>query len=181
MLIESFYEAVLEKNDPVISRCIKSLFPGLMSYLKATMGACHDDCQECVQLTIIQTVSKIRDGDIRDPSRLMSYMMITARNHLIRNTRRGPIFVYDEEFHYSTHQDQINEPFILDLDEQKILLKCINRLDNFNREFIMFWLLNPGVQAEEVAESFGLSVNATWQRKYRLIKILSRCTKRNGY
>jgi DNA-directed RNA polymerase specialized sigma24 family protein len=181
MLIDSFYQAVLEKNDRVISRCTKALFPGLISYLKATMGACHDDCQECVQLTIIQTVSKIREGEIRDPARLMSYMMVTARNHLIRNTRRGPIFVYDEEFHYSTHQDLIDEPFILDLDEEKILFKCISRLDSFNREFIMYWLSNPGVRAEDVAEFFGLSVNATWQRKYRLVKLLSRCTKKYGY
>jgi DNA-directed RNA polymerase specialized sigma24 family protein len=180
MLIDTFYEAVLEKNDRVISRCIKSLFPGLISYLKATMGACHDDCQECVQLTIIQTVSKIQGGEIRDPSRLMSYMMVTARNHLIRSNRRGQVHVFDEEFHYSVQQELTEEPYILDSDEQKILLRCVEQLDSFNREFILHWLRNPGAQAEDVAEAFGLSVNATWQRKYRLVRLLSRCTKKHG-
>jgi DNA-directed RNA polymerase specialized sigma24 family protein len=181
MLVDTFYRAVREKNDLVISRCIKSLFPGLMSYLKATMGGCHDDCQECVQLTIIQTVSKIEGGEIRDPSRLMAYMMVTARNHLIRSNRRGVVHVFDEEFHYSSDIDPHIEPFVLESKELEVLTKCIDRLDPFNREFILYWLKNPGAQAEDVAEAFGLSVNATWQRKYRLIRLLGKCAKKHGF
>jgi RNA polymerase sigma factor (sigma-70 family) len=179
MIVDTFYEAVLQKNDRVISRCIKTLFPGLMSYLKSTMGGCHDDCQECVQLTIIQTVSKIQCGEIRDPSRLMAYMMVTARNHLIRNNRRGHVLVFDEEFQYAS-QPRSEESFVFDSEKQKILDRCLDKLDSYNREFILYWLRNPGAQAEDVAEVFGLSVNATWQRKYRLIRLLSKCRKKHG-
>ena len=115
-------------------------------------------------------------GDIREPSSLKAYMMTTAKNNLLRAVRKGPIEVYDETATYSVvSEDQADN--LIKLDTQKILLDCLNTLDPYNRDFMNYWIQHPGVGHEEVAEVFGLTVNATWQRKYRLIRLLQKCAK----
>ena len=176
MLSDEFYQSVIDNNERGISRAVDKLYPGLVSYLKSTMGCCDDDCQESVQLTLIQTINRIRMGDIREPSSLKAYMMTTAKNNLLRAVRKGPIEVYDETATYSVvSEDQADN--LIKLDTQKILLDCLNTLDPYNRDFMNYWIQHPGVGHEEVAEVFGLTVNATWQRKYRLIRLLQKCAK----
>ncbi len=179
MLSNEFYQAVIDGDDRGISRAIDKLFPSLVAYLKATMGCCDDDCQESVQLTLIQTINRIRIGEIREPSSLKSYMKTTAKNNLLRAVRKGPIEVFDETANYSVvAEDQADN--LINTDTHRILVACLNKLDPFNRAFMDYWIQNPGVGHEEVAEAFGLSVNATWQRKYRLIRFLHKCAKKNG-
>lgn len=179
MLTSDLYIAVMKNDERGISRAITNLYPGLISYLRATLGGCHDDCQESVQLTMIQTVSSLKSGKIRDPERLMSYMMRTARNNFIRQRRRDQIHVYDDSSAYSTTLSEQTD-HLVDADDQRILLECLDELDPFNKTFIEYWLQNPGIRAEEVAEEFGFSVNATWQRKHRLIKALRRCAEKKN-
>jgi len=179
MITSDLYNAVIMNDEKGISRAINSLYPGLISYLRATLGGCYDDCQESVQLTMIQTLASLKSGRIRDPERLMSYMMTTARNNFIRQCRKDAILVYDDSSAYSTTlSDQTDH--LVDEDDQRILLECLNELDPFNKSFIDYWLKNPGIRAEEVAAEFGFSVNATWQRKHRIIKALRRCAEKKN-
>jgi RNA polymerase sigma factor (sigma-70 family) len=179
MLSEEFYQAVLDNNERGISQAVGRLYPGLVSYLMSTMGSCEDDCQESVQLTLIQTINRIKLGDIREPSSLKAYMMTMAKNNLLRAVRKGPIEVYDEAATYSiVPEDQADN--LINLDRQRILLECLDKLDPFNRAFMNCWIDHPGIGHDEVAEMFGLSVNATWQRKYRLIRMLQNCAKKKN-
>jgi RNA polymerase sigma factor (sigma-70 family) len=177
MLSNEFYQAVIDDDDRGMTRAIEKLFPSLVAYLKSTMGYCDDDCQESVQMTIIQTINRIREGVIREPSSLKSYMKTTAKNNLLRSVRKGPIEVYDETASYSVvAEDQAEN--LINLDTQRILVECLNKLDPYNRAFMEYWIQNPGIGHDEVAEAFGLSVNATWQRKYRLVRSLQKCAKK---
>jgi len=177
MLSEEFYLAVIDNNERGISRAVDELYPGLVSYLMSTMGCCEDDCQESVQLTLIQTINRIKLGEIREPSSLKAYMMTTAKNNLLRAVRKGPIEVYDEAASYSVVSENQTDN-LANLDKQRILLECLDRLDPYNRAFMNYWIDHPGIRHEEVAEVFGLSVNASWQRKYRLIRLLQKCAKK---
>ncbi len=179
MLSNEFYQAVIDGDERALTRATDKLFPSLVAYLKATIGCCEDDCKESVQLTLIQTIHRIRVGEIREPSSLKSYMKTTAKNNLLRAVRRGPVEVFDETATYSVvAEDQANN--LINMDTHRILVECLNKLDPFNRAFMDYWLQNPGVGHEEVAKAFDLSVNATWQRKYRLIQLLHKCTKKKG-
>lgn len=177
MLTNEFYRAVTDGDDRGIARAIDALFPSLVAYLMSTMGGCEDDCKESVQLTFIDTLTRIRMGEIRDPARLKSYMKKAAKHNLIRAVRKGPVEVYDETASYSVvAENQVDN--LLHADTQKILVKCLESLDPYNRSFMEYWIQHPGIGHEEVAEAFGLSVNATWQRKYRLIRILQKCAQK---
>lgn len=180
MLTTEFYIAVMNNDDRGIARAIDALFPSLVAYLMSTMGGCEDDCKESVQLTLIDTVNRIKLGEIREPARLKSYMKKASKNNLIRAVRRGPIEVYDETASYSVvAENQVEN--LMNLDTQKILVKCLDTLDPYNRAFMEYWIQHPGIGHEEVAEVFGLSVNATWQRKYRLIRLLQKCAQKEDF
>ena len=178
MLSNEFYQAVIEGDDRGMSRAIDKLFPSLVSYLKSTMGCCDDDCQESVQLTLIQTINRIKMGEIREPSSLKKYMKTTAKNNLLRAVRKGVIEVFDETASYSVVTENQTD-HLIDLDSQRILMECLDKLDPYNRSFMDYWIQHPGIGHEEVAEAFGLSVNATWQRKFRLVRFLQKCAKKN--
>lgn len=177
MLTTEFYLAVINDDDRGIARAIDALFPSLVAYLMSTMGGCEDDCKESVQLTLIDTMSRIKLGEIREPARLKSYMKKASKHNLIRSVRKGPIEVYDETASYSVvAENQVDN--LIDVDTQKILVKCLDSLDPYNRSFMEYWIQHPGIGHKEVAEAFGLSVNATWQRKYRLIRLLQKCAQK---
>lgn len=92
-------------------------------------------------------------------------------------TRFGPTIVYDERAEYSIDTAQQTDN-IINKEMEDLLKKCINKLDDKNKEFIHYILENPKMKTEEIAEHFSMTVNATWQKKHRLIHKLRECAQK---
>lgn len=177
MQAERFYKAVIEGDEKEISVAFNAIFPVLVTYLRATQNACDDDCRECAQLTLIHTVQKIKCGAIRQPEYLKHYILKALRNQYIRMMTPAKPIIYDEAASYMAEPaNQINR--LVTVEDQVVLRRCLQKLDHYNREFMEYWMANPGVRAEDVAERFGSTVNAVNQRKFRVLKLLRKCASR---
>jgi RNA polymerase sigma factor (sigma-70 family) len=149
----------------------------LVKYLSSTVSACDDDCQEAAQLAIIQVIQKIQTDQIREPKAIKSYLFTCAKRNIYRMTRFGPTIVYDERAEYSIDTAQETDN-IINKEMEELLKKCINKLDDKNKAFIHYLLENPKMKTEEIAEHFNMTVNATWQKKHRLIHKLRECAQK---
>tara|TARA_B100001093_G_C26010272_1_gene669422 strand:+ start:281 stop:478 length:198 start_codon:yes stop_codon:yes gene_type:complete len=59
-----------------------------------------------------------------------------------------------------------------------ILTDCIQQLNPSSREYILYWLKNPNHNAQDVANHFGINVNAAWTQKHRILKVLQVCCQK---
>src|SRR5690606_39030037 len=112
MLSNDLYYSVVGNDERAITKAVNEAFPVLVGYLVATQGACHDDGVESVQISIIQTIEKIRSGTIKDPEKLVSYLKIAARHNYLRIRSRGQTMVFDETAEYSVEPPKQAEKLV---------------------------------------------------------------------
>ncbi len=174
MLSNDLYYSVVRNDEREITRAVNKAFPVLVGHLITTQGACYDDCAESAQITLVHTIEKIRSGAIRDPEKLNVYLLKAAKHNYLRLFSRDKPMVFDETAEYSVEPARQAQKLVSE-EKRNILEECLAQLDERNRAFIEYWLRNPGVRSEEVAEVFGSTANAVMQRKYRLVKLLRQC------
>jgi len=177
MHTDQFYLAIKNQDQINITKYTKVIFDELVRYLSSTVNACDDDCQEAAQLAIIQVVQKIQSDQIREPKAIKSYLITCAKRNIYKLTRLGPTLVYDERAEYSIDPAQQTDQ-IINKEMLELLSHCINKLDDKNKTFVRFLFENPKMKTEEIAGYFNMSINATWQKKHRLINKLKSCAQK---
>ena len=177
MQTEQLYLAIKSQDQLDITKYTKVIFDELVRYLSSTVSACDDDCQEAAQLAIIQVVQKIQLDQIREPKAIKSYLITCAKRNIYRLTRLGPTIVYDERAEYSIDPTQQADT-IINKEKRELLKRCINKLDEKNKVFVQYLLENPKMKTEEIAKHFNMTVNATWQKKHRMINKLRDCAQK---
>lgn len=177
MHTERLYLAIKNQDQISISKYTKVIFIDLVKYLSSTLKACDDDCQEAAQLAIIQVVQKIQTDQIREPKAIKSYLLTCAKRNIYRMARFGPTIVYDDRAEYAVDTAEQTEN-IINKEMEALLKRCIHKLDDHNKAFINYLLEHPKMKTEEIAEHFNMTVNATWQKKHRLIVKLRECARK---
>ncbi len=170
--------AIKNRESQELDHLYTETFEILCSYLRTTMRASLPDAEDCAQHALMMTVERIQKNAIRDPGRIYSYLLQSAKNRYLR---------VQYENKRSNYQDDM-EAFIpideqLDLlttgEEQEALEDCLRKLPDNSRVFINYWLEYPDAQASDVADTFGISINNVWTKKHRIIKSLSDCIEEN--
>jgi DNA-directed RNA polymerase specialized sigma24 family protein len=169
--------AVREGDEATANRMCSEALPILKKYLISNLNATPEDAEDAVQKMFEYVISKIIQGEIKNPGGILSYMLTGSRHAYLKSLRNIELEVFDE---------LISEPFSgpdqfekLLREEQKNILKgCIEKLDGHYRSMCEFILENPSANSVELAEKFNISVNNAWIRKHRLIKQLSECAKK---
>jgi DNA-directed RNA polymerase specialized sigma24 family protein len=107
----------------------------------------------------------------------LPYFFTTAKHELFRLRRskhtRHVEFVAEE---HGTEAYQLKE--LMDEERMSVLTDCIQELTPSSREYILYWLKYPDYNAQDVANHFGISLNAAWTRKHRILKVLQACCEK---
>lgn len=149
-------------------------FEILCSYLRSTMRADVPDAEECAQHALVKTMERVQQDAIRDPDRIYSYMLQSAKNRYLRlRYEQNRSNFQDDMEAYAPIDEQIDA--LVSRDEENALEECLDHLPEESRTFIDYWLEFPDSRASDVAEQFRISVNNVWTRKHRILKKLSDC------
>lgn len=171
------YNAILNGDDPKVSVFMKQLMPALIGFLRATMRASESDSKDCIQQAFLQTIEKIREDKIRDPSKLKYYLLTACRNIYLRMIKHTNIPL-DETNPYHAVSPARQLTNLLDKEKQFFLSECMDELSPDYYDFINYWFENPDTDGSTVAAHFNISVNNAWTRKHRIIKILNECIEK---
>jgi RNA polymerase sigma factor (sigma-70 family) len=172
-------EAVRDDDSKSVDEMLASLYPILVNYLCVTMNAGLKDAEDCAQESLVTVVENIRVNGIRNPDSIFNYIITVSRHAYLRLCRDripGTHVDFEEAFHVAEPAEQLDN--LLDEERSLALQKCIEELSGDNREMIRMWFENPDRPTEEVASSFGISVNNAWIRKHRIIKTLNKCIEK---
>lgn len=165
----------LKKNDSSrINEHLETLVPRLLRFLTIHMNASRQDAQDCAQETLLLTLEAVADDRIENPNRILSYMLTSCKNNYLKMIQK------EKEQNYETvPQDHHHLPgqlkAMLDKEKKSLLEQCMDQLKKEYKRFMEYWFTDPGMEAEKVADKFGLSLSNTWTRKHRIIKQLNEC------
>lgn len=172
-------QALQENNRESANRLLQEIRPRLVRYLYVHMNADREDAHDCVQESLLVTVNAIREGRIRDPQQVFSYLITTCRNQYLKMVGRKRERPYNEVPDSSYHAP--GQLAALENRERfDILQHCLDELKEEYREFIDYWFENPDTDGQTVADHFGISVNNAWIRKHRIIKQLHTCYEKKS-
>lgn len=167
-------QAVRDDDRDNANRLLTEIRPRLIRFLNVHMNASVEDARDCVQESLLVSLRAIREGRIRKPEQMFSYLLTTCRNQYLKMLDRR------KESYFETPPDSTNHAprqlsGLLDRERQEILAGCLDELKDDHRAFIDYWFEHPDSDARTVADHFGISVNNAWTRKHRIIKKLNRC------
>lgn len=152
-----------EAND-----LLKEVIPKLVHYLKVTMRADEVSACESVHQAYIAVHERIMENKIKDPKLILGYMMQASRNaylNLKASERRYHCRVHlEDEMIESALQIEV----LMEEERMEILQLCISELDEDSREFISYYLENPGIGARQVAHYFSISEANARTKKFRI-------------
>jgi RNA polymerase sigma factor (sigma-70 family) len=151
---------------------LEEVIPKLVDYLKVTMGADENTAKECVQQAFLNVYERILDDKIRDPKTILSYFMQTSRNELLNlqaSRKRYSNYEIPEEDMVEP-AEQIDR--LVDEERAHALKVCLTQLDVESREFISYFLENPGVSSKQASVQFNMTEGNVRTKKSRITKQL---------
>lgn len=169
-------QATLEDDQFQLNKILDQIFKVLIFYLLGTMHCSKEDAEDCAQQAIMNILEKIKEKKIKDPERIFPYLLKSCRNNCLRLMRYNGKFISDEHFTYLTEPPRqlLN---LLDEEEAAALKTCVATLSDLHKTFLDYMFNLPGIDANQIAEHFGISVASVWSRKHRIIRKLSKCVK----
>ncbi|MEX2600050.1 MAG: RNA polymerase sigma factor [Balneolaceae bacterium] len=169
-------KAIQEGDQETANRLVSEATPILIRMLEVRMDANRQDAEDAVQKMFLYVIEAIKNGKIRNPSGLLSYMVLSCRHNYLKQL---------ESQKTDSLEDQVHEPGgspeqlsnLINKDLQKIHVDCIQNLKPRYREFYIYWLNHRDAAAADIAEHFGISLNNAWTRKHRVLKQIQNCMK----
>jgi DNA-directed RNA polymerase specialized sigma24 family protein len=170
--------AVQNGDEATASRMCSEALPILKKYLISNLNASPEDAEDAVQRMFEYVILKIKQGDIRNPGGILSYMLTGSRHAYLKGVRDIELEEFDEMVSEPvSNPDQLKN--LLNRERMEILRHCMQLLKGHYRTMCEFIFKNPSADSEDLAEHFDISVNNAWIRKHRVIKQLSDCAKNN--
>lgn len=172
-------KAIRENDSSRVNELMKELVPRLKRFLSIHMNASEVDAEDCAQETILHCIEVIKEDKLRDPEKVLSYILTSCRNNYLKMKEKMREERYEEvpEHNNSPAGQLLN---LLDKERKRILEWCLKQLKKEYQAFMRYWFRYPDAEAEKVAEHFNLSVSNTWTRKHRIINTLNECYKKKS-
>lgn len=148
---------------------LAEVLPKLVQYLQITVGADLETAEECVQQAFLNVYERILQDKIRDPKSILSYLMQASRNEYFSHRQKNKRYtdLPETELGMIEPAEQITR--LIDDERMEALSSCISQLDDESREFITYFMDNPGVRSRQVATEFDMSEANVRIKKHRII------------
>jgi len=171
--------ALKENKTREVNELIEALRPRLMAFLRVHMNASEADAEDCAQDSLLSSIEIIKEGRLKDPDQLVSYILSTCKNNYLKMKKKQRAESVDEipeEHQHSPGQLQS----LLDEEKERLLELCLNQLKEEYQRFMQYWFDHPDSHTKKVAAEFDISINNAWTRKHRLIKKLNECYQKKS-
>lgn len=172
--------SALEANDSErVNELIEAIYPRLMAFLKVHMNASTVDAEDCAQDTLLTSIEAIKEGTIKDPDRVVSYILSICRNTYLKKQKKKRE-QYLEEVSPNYHQAPRQLQSLLDEEQKQLLDWCLSQLKESYQTFMQYWFDHPDAHSEKVAKHFDITTSNAWTRKHRLIRKLNECYRKKS-
>ncbi len=173
-------DALYDGDESRVNALIKEMMPKLTDYLMITMGATHEDAEECTQNAFLKVLVRIKKGKIKNKKAIYTYLLKTCRHEYLRHIKKNKRYTGIDEDYMDMSEPAEQVEKLLDEERQAILKECLDELDDESREFIVYFLNNPETTTKEASKIFDISGANVRTRKFRITKALHEAYKRKS-
>jgi RNA polymerase sigma factor (sigma-70 family) len=177
---DEIVRAIEQDHHPVMDAFTRAILPQIREYLSITVRANEYMAEECAQQALFSMIDRVKSGHFDSKTNVIGYLMISARNEFFKTVkkehREGGLVL--EEQHVTDPSEQYNR--LVDQEREEILRKCMDLLDEPNRNFIQFYMNQPDASYLTVSKLFKISPVLVRVRKSRLLNRLHECYKKKS-
>lgn len=176
----SLIDAILRDDREAVEDLSADLIRRIILYLKIRMGAPDSIAEECAYQAFSDVFEMIRNDRISDRKSIFKYFLTASRNEYLRfkkieqRTDLDPS--YSENFLPEPAQ-QLQK--LIDEERQSLLKKCIQKLSEENRRFILTFFSSSSINLLEVSKKFNFSYAKTRTLKTRIMQELQKCVEKS--
>ena len=176
----SLIDAILRDDREAVEDLSADLIRRIILYLKIRMGAPDSIAEECAYQAFSDVFEMIRNDRISDRKSIFKYFLTASRNEYLRfkkieqRTDLDPS--YSENFLPEPAQ-QLQK--LIDEERQNLLKKCIQKLSEENRRFILTFFSSSSINLLEVSKKFNFSYAKTRTLKTRIMQELQKCVEKS--
>lgn len=173
-------DAILRDDKDAVNYLSSDLMKRVMIYLRVRMGAPESIAEECAYQAFSDVFEMIRNDRISDKKSIFKYFLTASRNEYLRFRKIEQRSDLDPSY----SENFIPEPaqqlkLLIDEERQKQLKKCLQRLSDTNRNFILTFFSSDAVNLLEISEKFNFSYAKTRTLKTRIMQELQKCVEKN--
>jgi len=173
-------DAILRDDREAVDFLSADLMKRVILYLKIRMGAPESIAEECAYQAFSDVFEMIRNDRISDRKSIFKYFLTASRNEYLRfkkiEQRSDLDPSYSENFIPEPAQ-QLQK--LIDEERQKLLKKCLQKLSEDNRNFILTFFSSTSVNLLEISEKFSFSYAKTRTLKTRIMQELQKCVEKS--
>jgi len=176
----SLIDAILRDDREAVEDLSADLIRRIILYLKIRMGAPDSIAEECAYQAFSDVFEMIRNDRISDRKSIFKYFLTASRNEYLKfkkieqRTDLDPS--YSENFLPEPAQ-QLQK--LIDEERQSLLKKCIQKLSEENRRFILTFFSSSSINLLEVSKKFNFSYAKTRTLKTRIMQELQKCVEKS--
>ncbi|NBW70353.1 MAG: sigma-70 family RNA polymerase sigma factor [Bacteroidetes bacterium] len=177
---DDFSELILAyqtSDDQRVNELLSQLFNRLEMYLMVVHKCSKDLAPDLVQEAMHRVIKKMQSQSIKDARSLLAYCMTSCKNEYyayLKKEKKRILQHSDVEIE-ELPTDSSPLAHLIEEDRQRILEKCIEKLNESNKKLIQFLLLQPEASPEELTRMFNISYANIRTRKSRIIQALKDC------
>jgi RNA polymerase sigma-70 factor (ECF subfamily) len=168
----------IERHDPAAEEELARLFyPHLMALAASRLSDRETAC-EIAQEAFLAVLSALREGRLREPEKLPSFVVGTGRNLIKSCLRRkarhpDPLSLGSNDASVPSACPDAGDPSLERDEEKSLVLSALQRLKPVDREILLLTLVE-GLNPREIALEMGLKSETVRLRKSRALRRLQR-------
>jgi|GEM_PF-2404561 RNA polymerase sigma factor (sigma-70 family) len=173
----------IDQINLALKTCNEELFRGGLTssvdygvaYLLSKYTSDTDFAYDCVMSVIERLIVRFDSLCGADDFHFNSYFIKACKNQLlsdIRKLRRTEPLI---DSHNLQDSNETIYEMLFSRDQKEWLSHCLSKLNDHQFDFIAWLFQNPRAEKLELEGHFSLPVNAVYQKKHRIVKILQKC------
>lgn len=162
-------------NEELYKTCLTDSVDYGIAYLISRYSADNDFAYDCVMAVIERMLVRFDSLCGNSNIHFSSYFIEACKNQYLSERRKlkstDPL-----SNSYDINDATANIYDILYSKEQKeFLRRCLNKLNDHQFEFIAWLFQHAGAENTALEGHFSLPINAIYQKKHRIVKLLQKC------
>lgn len=162
-------------NEELFKEHINDSIDYGVAYLLSSYTKDKNLAYDCVMAVIERLLTRFDSLCGKSDFRFSSYFIESCKNQYLSHKRKLIKSDTLEDIHNVYDASQNLYDILFSREQKEIFRRCLTKLNNHQLDFIAWLFRHPDAEIAEMEGHFSIAINAIYQKKHRIVKILQKC------
>lgn len=173
--IDNINLAIQTNDEELYKKSLPDSIDYGVAYLLSRYTTDSNQAYDCVMAVIERLLLKFDSLAGDKDFNFASYFIESCKNQYFSDKRKlkrnDPLIDTQDIF----DRNEGIYDILFDREQKEMLRRCIKKLNDHQYNFITWLFQNPDADAVELEGRFSISMNAVYQKKHRIVRLLQKC------